>query len=261
MKYCFGLAAAMLVSTAFVSSAFAWSGGVHDFTCPESALNCRIADDAGFQQENPYLSVYHHLCLDNKPNCLGRVTADYYLKKYYVTGNRDFLGAAAHLYQDAHTPDHWYVSRQLPWKNGELFSPRWASEIEGEAGFIIENQNPDTVYDRVITFQGQEIHINTAYLDYVKTDVASRIAHEPSESLDELEARVLNMRWRARVRSYKDVALALALLSSVLAAVYVLVWAVRRHFRAAAKIGKDFYPLIILASIGIFCLLLVALVY
>lgn len=261
MKYIIGVFLGALIFIVTPNSVFAWSNDVHSYTCPEETLNCLIADDADFQQNNPYLSVYHHLCLDNAQGCLARVTARYYLKKYFLTNNQDFLSVACHLYQDAWTPNHWYVPRQLPWRQGELFSPRWAGEIEGEAGFILENSVTGAAYDRTIVFKGQELHINKAYLDNVKADVISRVANEPSESLDELEAHMRETRWRTSVRSYKDVALALVFLSAVFGVLYLLSWIIRRRFRRDAKLGKIFYLLTALAILGVFYILLVLLVY
>lgn len=260
MKYVVGIFIGLLMFVV-LDSAQAWPGGVHDYACPNAELNCNIADERAFQQINPYLSVYHHLCLDNKDNCLARVTGDFYLKKYYLTGNKDFLSTASHLYQDAWTPDHWYVPRDLPWKRGELFAPKWSGEIEGESNFILKNPTPGTVYDRVIKFNGKELHINKAYLDNVKADVALRVAKESSESLDELEARVLDVRWRARIRSYKDVAVFVALLSVGVSVLYLIVWIIRRRFRVEAKLGKDFYALAILAILSIIYIIFASIVY
>ena len=175
---------AFLVSTAMIPTVSAWSWGEHDYMCPQDyAIDCKIADTFDFQKNYPYAKPINHVCLDNKSDGAARLVAKYFVKKYYVEGQKDLtlLGAAAHLLQDASCPDHWYSALNP-------FAPGWAQTIENQVESL--RQSGEKNWSISIDFQGRIVIIDDSYLLRQKAYINDFLSKEPDESLEEIGKQV-----------------------------------------------------------------------
>lgn len=182
-----------------------WTGGTHHYLCPdEYPLDCGIADSLEFKKTYPFAEDFSHLCFDNKEDCLPRLVAKYYLKKYYLEGEKDLnlLGGAAHLLQDAACPDHWYPMRQYGGKIFVPFAPSWVGKTEGLVGRYLESGPGDWNLPR--EFQRRTINVNQAYLDTQREVVRRVLSQEPEETLEELEAQIKSKKAWSWLRSLKE---------------------------------------------------------
>jgi hypothetical protein len=173
------------------STAIAWTGAVHDYMCPDGYdIDCKIADTLDFQKNYPYGAHQYHLCYDNKTDGVARLVAKYYLKKYYVEGQKDsnLLGAAAHLLQDASCPDHWYPTREIFGRIIVPFAPSWVGTIEPQVDFHLRSGEKN--WSISIDFQGKVITIDDAYLLSQKAYVQDFLSKEPEESLEEIQKQL-----------------------------------------------------------------------
>lgn len=201
-----------LIVLLFVVSATkvkAWGGDIHSYLCPGS-YDCSIADNKEFQTTYKW-SSFGHLCIDNQSDCLARLGAKYFLKKYYLEGKKNWklLAASAHLYQDASCPDHWYPMREYLGKIIVPFAPSWVTKIEGgvSSNFSFRPQPGDArdKWNIPIAWRGQKIDINKAYLDGTKVTLAQFVSKEPVESLEVIETQINRKRTLTLVRSYKEI--------------------------------------------------------
>lgn len=196
--------AALAVSLALLPPyASAWTGTTHEYLCPEGyGIDCGIADHDEFKGSYPY-GEYNHLCYDNKSYCTPRLLAGYYLKKYYLEGRQDrnLLGAAAHLMQDAACPAHWFPMRQLLGMEFTILGPPWVLGLEGLADMRLREGRGWSI---PIEFQGRPLDIDQAYMDGIKDEVRGFISQEPGESLEELEARLKEKDFWMYVRGFRE---------------------------------------------------------
>jgi len=202
------------------SAAKAWAPKTHNSMCPDNyGIDCNIADSDEFMREYPFGGKTNHLCLDNKSDCLSRLVAKYYLKKYYVEGEEDLnlLGAAAHLLQDAACPEHWYPKREYFGKVFVPFAPGWLNTVEFSVEDYLGSAQPD--WNISVNYRGETININQAYLNAQKELIQNYLSQEPSESLEEIEAQINSQNTWAGLRSYKEVIL-LAMFIVLLLLVY-----------------------------------------
>ena len=240
----------------FPQTAQSWGSNVHRYMCPEnSAFNCLEADDLEFKKTYPFGGNSGHLCLDNKPNCAARLISKYYLKKYYVEGEKDpkLIGAAAHLLQDATCPDHWYPTKSYFGKIFVPFAPNWLTTVEPRAdGYL---QNEQTNWNIPISFQRKEIGINKNYVDNKKELINKSLTQEPTETLGEIEAQIKSRNIWSFLRSVKEV-LALGVIILLPFWGYTF-WRWKKH-------GKGHFDLILISlslAISIFVPLLVHFFY
>ena len=183
----------------------AWSAVIHDYLCPENLeVSCGIADDRFFIRDYPFGRVWH-LCLDNKPDCPPRLVAKYYVKKYFISPDKDpkLLAAAAHLIQDSVCPDHWFSMREFAGRTMVLFAPKWATKTEGMVGEAVSRHL--TNWDYPIEYHGQIIHLNQEYLDKEKPKIAAFINEVPKESLEELARQIKIKFFWTYARSFREI--------------------------------------------------------
>jgi len=205
-----------LFSFIFPQEVRAWSGDVHSYLCPGS-YDCNIADDGEFKTAYKW-DNYGHLCLDNQTDCTARLGAKYFLKRYYLEGKNDWklLAAAAHLYQDASCPDHWYPTREYFGRIIVPFAPSWVTKIEGGvSGNMSFRPQPGDKRDDwniPIIWQGQKIDLNKTYLDNTKESLKIFVSQEPPENLQDLKKQIDTKRTMTFIRSYKEIAYLLSLL-------------------------------------------------
>lgn len=188
----------------FPSTVSAWTGITHNYMRPEGYdIDCTIADSPEFKKNYPYGGV-SHLCLDNKTDAPARLVAKYYVKKYYVDGQKDsnLLGAAAHLLQDASCPDHWYPTRMIFGKIFVPFAPSWVGSIEPKVGSYLQSDEKN--WNIQIDFQGRVIDIDDAYLLRQKRYIEDFLSREPEESLEEIEKQIQSRVFWHELRSYKE---------------------------------------------------------
>lgn len=207
------------------STAMAWTGAVHDYMCPEGYdIDCKTADSSDFKRNYPFGGSNSHLCYDNKTDGLARLVAKYYVKKYYVEGQKDpnLLGAASHLLQDANCPDHWYPMREILGKIFVPFAPSWVGTIE----FRVEDYRWNDVEDWniQIEFQGRVININDAYLRKQKEYIQDFISNEPQDSLEEIEKQIESRIFWHNLRSAKEWTLLGAILMTPILAYCAWQW-------------------------------------
>jgi hypothetical protein len=211
----------------------AWGGDVHDYLCPKNLQNveiqgkiegCRIADSMEFQRTYPYAEVMSHLCLDNKPDCPGRIVAKYYVKKYYFEGQKDLklLAGAAHLLQDATCPDHWFPMREFGKRIFVPFAPSWVSKTEPEVSLGLSSRQPG--WSVIRQYKGETIVLNQTYMDNLKSEIAQFVNSEPKEDLATLEKQIKAKSLWNKVRSYRELALVGVLLLLPFLGFYLWHW-------------------------------------
>ncbi|MCJ7804650.1 hypothetical protein MUP35_02880 [Patescibacteria group bacterium] len=189
----------------FPSKINAWSSVIHDYLCQaDLEVSCTIADDRFFQRDYPFGGVAH-LCLDNKPDCPPRLVAKYYVKKYFISPDKDpkLLAAAAHLLQDSVCPDHWFPMREFAGRIIVPFAPKWVTKTEGMVGEAVSRHL--TSWDYPIEYHGQMIHLNQAYLDNEKVKIEAFLKQQPQESLEELARQIKIKNFWAQVRSLREI--------------------------------------------------------
>lgn len=183
----------------------AWSRGTHDYSCPENySIDCKVADYFEFQKNNHYANTIYHVCYDNKEDCISRLTAKYFLKKYYIGGKTDqeLIGAAAHLLQDASCPAHWYPGFKILGKDTYIFAPRWVEDIEWKVNSELENHKEN--WGIGITYKGKKISINEDFLNNLKKEISGTILKEPQESLENIESQIKSkIKWHY-LRAYQS---------------------------------------------------------
>lgn len=202
-----------LLVAIFPSTARAWAGEAHQYMCPPDLLfSCTEADHPDFKRKYPFAENFNHLCFDNKPDCLARLVAKYYLKKYFVEGEKDpkLVGGAAHFLQDAACPDHWYPMREYFGRIFVPFAPSWVGKTEGLVDRYLKSGEVDWNLPR--KFQGKTININAAYLDAQKEQIQNLIAQEPQENLGDLEAQIKSKNTWAWLRSVKEMVMLAAVI-------------------------------------------------
>ena len=152
-----------------------------------------IADTADFQRNYPYANQINHLCFDNKTDGVPRLVAKYYVKKYYVEGQKDMtlLGAAAHLLQDASCPEHWYSAK-------DPFAPGWARTIESQVESY--RQSGEQNWSISIDYQGKTVIIDDAYLLRQREYINDFLSKEPDESLEEIGKNIHQKIFWSRLR-------------------------------------------------------------
>lgn len=181
----------------------AWSKDTHIEFCPNAKIDCIIADSYEFQRNNPNAVTYNHVCYDNKEDCMARLSAKYFLKKYYLEGetNKDYLGAAAHLFQDSYTPTHWYPGFKILGEEAYLFAPSWAKNTEGNVGIKLSTQEN---WNIPIKFKGEILNINRDYLEDIKQQTSILLSQEPEESLEEIQSQIASKKPWHYLRAFKD---------------------------------------------------------
>lgn len=208
-KFLLGFLFVPLFLFCFVSKISAWGGDVHGYLCPGS-YDCSVADSREFKTAYEWDSL-GHLCLDNQPDCLARLGAKYFLKRYYLEGKQDWklLAAAAHLYQDATCPDHWYPMREYFGKIFVPFAPNWLGKTESEVSRNFSYRpGPEGYNDGwnvSVRWKGSDININKVYFDSVKSSLQNFVLQEPAEDIVFLENQIRKKKTLTLIRSYKEV--------------------------------------------------------
>lgn len=181
----------------------AWNRITHDSLCQEN-IDCNVADSFEFQKANPYANILYHVCYDNTEDCMPRLTAKYFLKKYYIEGEKDknLLGAAAHLFQDSYCPLHWYPGFLIFGEEVYLFAPKEIKTIEEEVGHRISAKEKS--WNIPIKRKGETINIDKAYMDNIKEENAKFLLREPEESLVDIESKIKSKKIWHRLRGYQD---------------------------------------------------------
>ncbi|MDI6737440.1 MAG: hypothetical protein QME12_02885 [Nanoarchaeota archaeon] len=199
------------IAAIFVS---AWNGVTHAYLCPEDhEIDCNAADSHDFQRSNPYASTLYHVCYDNKENCMSRLAAKYFLKKYYGGGDEDkqLLAAAAHLFQDSACPLHWYPGFEMFGREIYISAPKAALSIEGETGRHLSSW--EKPWNIPIRFKGETIDINSDYVNNLKSETSVFLSKEPEESLEEINAMLKSKAVWHRLRAYRDFVIILLIIS------------------------------------------------
>lgn len=192
----------ILIFLPFVS---AWGGETHVRLCPDNyEIDCNVADSFEFQRNNPHANTWYHVCYDNTENCMPRLAAKYFLKRYYLEGksDQDLLGAAAHLFQDASCPLHWYPGFKIFGQDRFLSAPRRIKIIESEVDSRLLNREED--WNIQIEFKGNDIDVNKKYLDNLKKETSEFISKEPEESIESLQSQLKSKLIWHRLRAYQD---------------------------------------------------------
>lgn len=232
-----------------------WTGNLHDYLCPENlSVSCGIGDSLEFKKSYIF-GTFNHLCYDGRADCVPRLVASYYVKKYYVEGRGDsnLLGGAAHLFQDSFCPDHWYPMREFFGKIFVPFAPSWVATIEPQVEHYISSQQKD--WNIPIEFRGQIININKDYLDSQKENMILFLAQEPKEGLQELENRINSRIWIDFLRGYKEWIMVMMIIALPLLGYYAFKWKKKRE----NKTELIFFGLF--SCILIFLLLIILLFY
>jgi hypothetical protein len=167
----------------------AWGGDTHIWLCPFDEINCRIADSSEFKSEFSYAQTLNHFCYEGEENCSSKLVAKYFLKRYYLEGetNLDFLGAAAHLYQDSLSPNHEYLTVGILGKSHiPVFSPMWVMSFEGKVDNSLKKEN----WSMEINHRGEIINIDEEYLKITKERILDFVSSEPEESLEDIENQI-----------------------------------------------------------------------
>jgi len=239
----------LIIISLFPSTAIAWTGAVHDYMRPEGfQIDCKIADTQDFKKKYPYGDIIHH-CYDNKSDAPVRLIAKYYVKKYYVEGQKDsnLLGAAAHLLQDANCPDHWYPMREIFGRIFVPFAPGWVGTIE----FKVESYrlSGEKDWNIPVDFQGKTVNVNDDYLLSQRRYVQDFLSKEPEESLEEIEGQINSKIFWFNLRSYKEWFMVVVII--MIPILIFEVWQWRR--KAKAKTTRKITDLIdLILSIVIF---------
>jgi len=203
-RFIFGFVFLLFMYLSF-NFASAWSGGTHDYSCPENySINCNVADSFEFQKDNSYANTIYHVCYDNKEDCMPRLSAKYFLKKYYIEGktNPEFIGAAMHLLQDASCPAHWYPRFEILGRETGVLSPKWVKDVEWRINSKLENHEEN--WNIKIVYKGESININEDYLNNLKKEISETVSEEPEESLEEIEAKIKSRKIWHYLRGYQD---------------------------------------------------------
>lgn len=185
MKYLFVFMFFLLV----LPSVSAWGNDTHEWLCPYDNIDCNIADYSEFKLEFSYARTLNHFCYNGEEDCASKLAAKYFLKRYYFEGetNLEFLGAAAHLYQDSLSPNHEYLTIGIFGKSHiPVFSPTWVMFLEGE----IDNNLNKEGRSFEINHNKEAISINEEYLDITKERVLNFVLSEPNESLEDIENQI-----------------------------------------------------------------------
>jgi hypothetical protein len=230
--------------------------------CPQDYhVDCHIADTLGFQKSHPYGEQQNHLCYDNKSDGVARLVAKYYVKKYYVQGQRpqdwNLLGAAAHLLQDASCPDHWYPTRPIFGIIIVPFAPGWVGTIENQVESHVANGEED--WSIPIDFQGKTVVIDEAYLLRQKAYINDFLSEEPQESLEEIGRQIDAEIFWSGLRGYKEWLIVAALILLPFLAYEAVQWKRRGKPKRIDLIGIIIIVLVLAALL--FLLLLIQLFY
>jgi len=260
-KFCLLIFVFLLTISLFPSTVMAWTGVVHDYMRPEGYdIDCKIADTQDFKKNYPYGDVSHH-CYDNKTDSPARLVAKYYVKKYYVEGQKDsnLLGAAAHLLQDASCPDHWYPMREIFGRIFVPFAPGWVGTIE----FKVESyrQSSEKDWSIPIDFQGKTIIIDDAYLLRQRRYIQDFLSKEPEESLEEIERQINSRIFWHNLRSYKEWIMLAAILTTPFLAYEAWQW--KRKAKTTKKITDliDIILPVLILAVFVSLLILIQLFY
>lgn len=149
-----------------------------------------------------------HLCLDDDPNCPAKILAKYYVKRYYTEGQKDLrlLGMAAHIFQDYHCPDHWFMMKEVGKRIFVPFAPSWVGKTEEEVSkgishFLHTNQANWKVERK---YKGKTLVLNQAYMENLKSELSEFLKTEPPQDLLTLEKQVKSRIFWAKIRSYRE---------------------------------------------------------
>ena len=225
----------ILFSLIFIPFVSAWSRGTHDYSCPENyPIDCNIADSREFQENNPYANTLYHVCYDNKEDCMPRLAAKYFLKKYYIEEktNKELLGATSHLFQDALCPSHWYPGFKIFGEDTYIFAPKWVKTFEGDVNI---KSNQKEKWDINIEYKKEIININEDYLDNLEKQVEEFLSQEPKESLEEIEGKIKSKKVWHYLRAYQSFIIILFIIL-IPALVYEL-WKCKRNKRFSFDIA------------------------
>lgn len=234
----------------FLSFALAWEGETHTYLCPDNyEINCNIADSFEFQKDNPYANTWYHVCYDNIENCMPRLAAKYFLKKYYREGKTDssLLGAAAHLFQDASCPLHWYPGFKIFGQEIYLSAPNQVKSIESEVGSKLLNGEEN--WNIQIKFKGNEIDVNQEYINNLEKETSKFISEEPEESIEYLEAQLKSRLIWHRLRAYQDLIILLTIIFIPIIAYSA--WKYKKERKISSDLIIPIVALIILVTIFI----------
>lgn len=189
----------ILISLNFVS---AWTHDVHIKFCPNAEIDCTIADSFDFQKDNPNAIIYNHVCYDNKEDCVTRLAAKYFLKKFYLGNKSDksLLGASLHLYQDASCPQHWYPGFKILGREVYLFAPSWVKNVEGLVSIKLSTQENWSI---PIKFREKIMDIDEEYLNNMEQRSIEFLSQEPEESLKEIESQINSKKIWHYLRAYQ----------------------------------------------------------
>ena len=243
------------------STAIAWTGAVHDYMCPDGYdIDCKIADYSDFQKNYPYGGFQYHFCYDNKTDGMARLVAKYYVKKYYVEGQKDLklLGAAAHLLQDASCPDHWYPTREIFGRIIVPFAPSWVGTIEPQVDSYLKSGEKN--WSVPIEFQGKTINLDDAYLLSQKAYIQDFLSKEPKESLEEIQRQVDARSFWSGLRSTKEWLMVGAILMAPFLAYGAVQW--KRKGKPTKTIDKiSIILLMLILAVFLSLLILIQLFY
>jgi hypothetical protein len=181
----------------------AWGPETHGYLCrltPE--LDCNLGDKPEFVKKYRVQGFMSHVCYSNKSDCPPRLIARYYLKQYYQQGrqNKELLSLAAHLFQDAACPQHWYSYRLLGNFSFAIFHPISIFGIENKIDDAFRNQ--DVGWSFPLKIPGQRLEINQNYLDNLRAEANTSLSQEPKEDLAFLKKQILSKRVGYKIRSY-----------------------------------------------------------
>jgi len=239
------------------STVMAW-GGAHGYMCPQGYnIDCGIADTPDFQKNYPYGGFQSHVCYDNKTDGMARLVAKYYVKKYYVEGQKDsnLLGAVAHLLQDASCPAHWYAVMGIFGRAIALFAPSWVETIESQVDSYLKSGEKN--WSIPIEFQGKVINIDDAYLLSQKAYIQDFLSKEPQESLEEIGKQIDAKSFWSELRGYKEWIMVCAILTIPFLAYEAWQW---KRKRKTIKKKADLINIIIAITVPAVFLILLLLI-
>jgi len=244
------------------SAATALTPDAHEYMCPQDYhVDCHIADTPAFQKSHPYGDQQNHLCYDNKSDGLARLVAKYYVKKYYVEGQRpqdwNLLGAAVHLLQDASCPDHWYPTRPIFGRIIVPFAPSWVGTMEDQVQSHLEKGEKN--WSIPIDFQGKTIIIDDAYLLRQKAYINDFLSKEPEESLEEIGKHIDARSFWSGLRSTKEWIIVGAIITAPFLAFEAVQWKRKGKPKRIDLIGTIIT--ITILAVFLFLLLLIQLFY
>jgi hypothetical protein len=242
------------------STVMAWGGAAHGYMRPQGYnIDCGIADTPDFQKNYPYGGFQYHICYDNKTDGMARLVAKYYVKKYYVEGQKDsnLLGAAAHLLQDASCPDHWYPTREIFGRIIVPFAPSWVGTIESQVDSYLRSGEKN--WSIPIEFQGKTINVDDAYLLSQKAYIQDFLSKEPTESLEEIQGQVDARSFWSGLRGGKEWFMVGAILMAPFLAYEAVQWKRKGKPKKFDLIGIIITILILV--VFLFLLLLIQLFY